>query len=725
MRIRLQSLTVLAAAALAGLLFTAVFAPPGDLVRLVVLVLVPAGAACFLRPARSALRPLAGLAGGLLVLAELPLWTTTARGLPTTATARALVSGVTDSWARTLDTTWPARPEPALVLFVPLLVLVAGVLGVELLRRADQPVLSVLPGVVVAGLAEAYSAERGRHAIELGLAYGLVLVVLLAAAAGARLGRPRWSAVSPALGRLGLLVVAVGLGAGVLGPLDPLGRPAYSLKAHRQAEVLPASAISPLSQLTERLRRPDTVVFLDRTASPVDRWPVAVLDRFDGQEWTSSARYQPFGGTLPADAGITARTARHTAVLKISDLTGPWLPSQSRTEAVDGLDPFVDPVSGTLLTDQSLPGIQYALTWTAPELTAAQLSAAALDPSAAAGWSSAALPAGLADIARTATGGQPPSVTTALQLERYLREHYKVASGRSQPAGHGYPQIEHFLVTSKRGTSEQFAAAYVILARAAGIPARLVVGFRQPASPDAEGSFAVHNGDALAWPEIAVTGVGWVPLDPTARAGDSGESGDGLAAATAKARESLPPPNQITPEDPALTGATTTDPEAPHERSLLLPILAGLVLVLLLLVAAIPGTKALRRRHRRTAPPVDAVRGAWQEVRDRLADNGLLPPPGATPRAVAAEARPLLGERVEALSRLGAHLDAALWSGTTADPALATTAWSEVDSVRTALANRPVRARLAAALAVRTLLPDQGRGASVRQAAPRMERVSL
>src|SRR5215470_6346066 len=53
--------------------------------------------------------------------------------------ARALPVAATSGWLRTLESTWPVRPEPELVGFVGLLVLAAAVLGVEFLRRVAAP----------------------------------------------------------------------------------------------------------------------------------------------------------------------------------------------------------------------------------------------------------------------------------------------------------------------------------------------------------------------------------------------------------------------------------------------------------------------------------------------------------------------------------------------------------------------------------------------------------
>ena len=54
----------------------------------------------------------------------------------------------------------------------------------------------------------------------------------------------------------------------------------------------------------------------------------------------------------------------------------------------------------------------------------------------------------------------------------------------------------------------------------------------------------------LAWPEVAVDGVGWVPLDPAGAASGAGPAPSPLAESTAKARDDLPPPDEKLADPP-------------------------------------------------------------------------------------------------------------------------------------------------------------------------------
>lgn len=65
------------------------------------------------------------------------------------------------------------------------------------------------------------------------------------------------------------------------------------------------------------------------------------------------------------------------------------------------------------------------------------------------------------------------------------------------------------------GHCEFFASSFVLTARAAGYPARVVVGFKGGKWNPYENYFMVHNADAHAWAEI-YDGMGsWIRVDPT------------------------------------------------------------------------------------------------------------------------------------------------------------------------------------------------------------------
>lgn len=73
--------------------------------------------------------------------------------------------------------------------------------------------------------------------------------------------------------------------------------------------------------------------------------------------------------------------------------------------------------------------------------------------------------------------------------------------------------LDFFLLESKEGYCSYFATAFVLLARAEGIPARYVEGFCVPRQ-DSE-IMMVTSSMAHAWPEAYLEGIGWIPFEPT------------------------------------------------------------------------------------------------------------------------------------------------------------------------------------------------------------------
>ncbi|WP_308874307.1 transglutaminase TgpA family protein [Thiothrix subterranea] len=90
--------------------------------------------------------------------------------------------------------------------------------------------------------------------------------------------------------------------------------------------------------------------------------------------------------------------------------------------------------------------------------------------------------------------------------------------------------IDAFLFESQRGFCAHYAGSFVFLMRAAGIPARVVVGY-QGGEWNAAGDYlAIHQYDAHAWAEVWLAGQGWVRVDPTTMVAPS-RTEQGLEAA--------------------------------------------------------------------------------------------------------------------------------------------------------------------------------------------------
>ncbi|MFT3756806.1 MAG: DUF3488 and transglutaminase-like domain-containing protein [Pseudoxanthomonas sp.] len=80
----------------------------------------------------------------------------------------------------------------------------------------------------------------------------------------------------------------------------------------------------------------------------------------------------------------------------------------------------------------------------------------------------------------------------------------------------GRDGVDEFLFEQKQGYCEQFSSSFVVLMRAAGIPARVVTGYVGGQRNRFGGYWVVRRMDAHAWAEVWLPQRGWVRVDPTA-----------------------------------------------------------------------------------------------------------------------------------------------------------------------------------------------------------------
>ena len=125
------------------------------------------------------------------------------------------------------------------------------------------------------------------------------------------------------------------------------------------------------------------------------------------------------------------------------------------------------------------------------------------------------LPLRVLELAEQFKGDEPPYVR-ANRILGFLKEKYAFASPRpgreylQRPLAHD--PVDWFLFERRWGDSGNFSSAFVVLARAAGIPARVVAGW---ALEESDGPQVVHADQTHQWAEIALAGIGWVTIDPT------------------------------------------------------------------------------------------------------------------------------------------------------------------------------------------------------------------
>lgn len=298
----------------------------------------------------------------------------------------------------------------------------------------------------------------------------------------------------------------------------------------------------------------------------------------------------------------------------------------------------------------------------------------------------------LTNLAKQAEGANITAIGKLRSIEGYLKRHYysyqpSGLAGSSLPSiesGSSLASIEGFLLGTKTGQDEQFAASFALLARVLGMPARVVVGYSLGRQDQVgSGAYEVTTADAYAWPEVDFAGYGWVAFDP-------------LDPKKAKPSE-LPPPSRGTvyKTPPALTPAPAVPQPQPApvptlrasgssgaafwNDPLLLWLLAGgmLMLVPALAAAGILSAKALRRRRRaRAGSPAERIFGAWNEICDHLLTCGVALDVSNTPAETILRATPHIGAAAtSSLSAIEAIVNAATYSLVDPDGRAADRTW--------------------------------------------------
>ena len=109
-----------------------------------------------------------------------------------------------------------------------------------------------------------------------------------------------------------------------------------------------------------------------------------------------------------------------------------------------------------------------------------------------------------------------------------------------QPPLLGEHPVDDFLFGSRHGFCEHYAAAFVVLMRFAGVPARVVAGYQGGELNPVDGYLVVRQSDAHAWAEVWLAGRGWVRVDPTAAVSPARvEAGIGAAMPVGEALPAL------------------------------------------------------------------------------------------------------------------------------------------------------------------------------------------
>jgi len=234
-------------------------------------------------------------------------------------------------------------------------------------------------------------------------------------------------------------------------------------------------------------------------------WRGPVLHEFDGQGWRSSPR--DLRAHVPREY---LGTAYHYRVQLEASRQRWWFALDTPVQAPEararltydeqiiGDEPLNDPVS--------FETVSYTHTRASQPLDIiVQHQDTALPPSGN------PRSRALAQSLRARAGSDEALVEAVLV---YLRTGGFVYS--LEPERLGPDAIDDFLFRTRVGFCGHYASAFVVLMRAAGVPARVVTGYLGGEWIPYGGYLLVRQSEAHAWAEVWLEGRGWTRVDPTA-----------------------------------------------------------------------------------------------------------------------------------------------------------------------------------------------------------------
>ena len=116
-------------------------------------------------------------------------------------------------------------------------------------------------------------------------------------------------------------------------------------------------------------------------------------------------------------------------------------------------------------------------------------------------------------LARDLTASGPNAYDRALAIQNYLRQFPYTLDVAAPPAGRDV--ADYFLFDLQQGYCDYYATSMAVLARAAGLPARLVVGYANGTYDLEKAQYIVTENYAHSWVEIYFANIGWIEFEPT------------------------------------------------------------------------------------------------------------------------------------------------------------------------------------------------------------------
>jgi transglutaminase-like putative cysteine protease len=397
---------------------------------------------------------------------------------------------------------------------VTLLVVLMALKTLELRARRDALVVFFL-GFFLVLTQFLYSQSLGT-ALAMGLSVWGWLTALTLAHMPA--GRPRLAEAAGLAGRAALIgtpvMVALFLLFPRIGPLWAMPGGSAKTGLSENLQLGDVAQLANNEDIAFRLR-------FDGQAPPAEalyfRGPV--LSDYDGQRWRATS-FTPLDVASADSAGRPARPV-YRYEMTLEPLRIPWLPLLEGTRKMPEATPALVGLPGQPDVDG-----QWKLARPQTERVILRAEADLQTPPAAElrpfeRRLLLTLPADrhLRTRAWAAALQQQPALQGAepSALARAVLQHIR---GNAfvytlEPGRYDDDPIDEFWLDRREGFCEHYAAAFVVVMRAMGVPARIVTGYQGTDFLPVDGYYVVRQSHAHAWAEFWQAGRGWVRADPT------------------------------------------------------------------------------------------------------------------------------------------------------------------------------------------------------------------
>ena len=615
--------------------------------------------------------PLAAL-GGIAAVGLVAAWTvvgsTTTYGVPTSSTLSTAYHDLDRAYRDIPSVVAPIQPTTGFVLAAVIGAGLVAFLSDWLAFRSRSAIWASAPAFALFVTCCIVGYGPGRQWAVILEAAALILFILLHRISPAGAGMPWLGGVASGTARWalpsGAIVAATAMFAVTVVAPASNGAEGSGLLGWRTGPAGtggPRQVANPIVDLRTRLVDLSNVAVFTVRSDVASYWRLTSLDTFTGEAWVSTNSYRGFGTRLPGVAAVPSGTRTVEERFHVLGLESVWLPVAFTPVSVRGVRGVgYDSTSSSLITshktsdglDYFVTSYQYLSTLDPKQLRSAP--ALRSDPSTSKYLGlPAAVPPSVYGLARQITAGKTTEYDKAVALQDYFLGPLFRYSLSPPTDGVGVDALLNFLFSTRVGYCQQFAGSFAVLARAAGLPTRLAVGFTVGADQGG-GLYRVTDADAHTWPEVYFgPKIGWVPFEPTKSFSDPSSQGyappvPGSAGANGDFGATPAPPRLSPPATTAPGGSAATTPPAgtpagsrPHGGSAISGGWAAALVILGLIAFWVAANLGFRRfrwrfaRWRDRGEPRGRVLNHWSEVGEVLAWWGISRGAGETDREFA------------------------------------------------------------------------------------------